>query len=153
MDLNGNGGVNPDAGAGFRRTKRTTTSTRIRLEDGSVVEIRSPGAEDGSQSPSLPEEGEVEEEVIEVRLTPEEPTTTTTTTQVNEKTEEEKQNKEKAPLDDEDDDDGLTVVPSWDGVQEGGKPLSRVERRQRIKAEIQRLSKGDAPVYYQRRLW
>ncbi|KAI1328648.1 hypothetical protein F5Y16DRAFT_398101 [Xylariaceae sp. FL0255] len=41
----------------------------------------------------------------------------------------------------------------WDGVQEGGKPLSSAERRRRIKAEIQRLSQGDAPVYYQRRLW
>lgn len=42
---------------------------------------------------------------------------------------------------------------SWDGVQEGGQPLTRAERRKRIKAEIQRLSQGDAPVYYQRRLW
>ncbi|KAI1816128.1 hypothetical protein GGS20DRAFT_539631 [Poronia punctata] len=41
----------------------------------------------------------------------------------------------------------------WDGVQEGGEPLSRAERRRRIKAEIQRLSRGDTPVYYQRRLW
>ncbi|KAI0402476.1 hypothetical protein F4802DRAFT_575933 [Xylaria palmicola] len=42
---------------------------------------------------------------------------------------------------------------AWDGVQEGGEPLSRIERRKRIKAEIQRLSQGDTPVYYQRRLW
>ncbi|KAI1343601.1 hypothetical protein F5Y15DRAFT_412382 [Xylariaceae sp. FL0016] len=43
---------------------------------------------------------------------------------------------------------------SWDGVQlEGEKPLSRAERRRRIKEEIQRLSQGESPVYYQRRLW
>jgi hypothetical protein len=36
---------------------------------------------------------------------------------------------------------------------EDGKPISRAERRRRIKAEIQRLSQGDEPVYYQRRLW
>jgi hypothetical protein len=42
---------------------------------------------------------------------------------------------------------------NWDGVQEGGEPLSRAERRRRIKAEIERLSKGDTPIYYQRRLW
>jgi hypothetical protein len=47
----------------------------------------------------------------------------------------------------------LKVKGSWDGVQEGGEPLSRAERRRRIKAEIQRLSQGDTPVYYQRRLW
>ncbi|KAI1261681.1 hypothetical protein F5Y18DRAFT_196977 [Xylariaceae sp. FL1019] len=40
----------------------------------------------------------------------------------------------------------------WDGVQEGGEPLTRLERRKRIKAEIERLSQGE-PVYYQRRLW
>ncbi|KAI0395616.1 hypothetical protein F5Y17DRAFT_189533 [Xylariaceae sp. FL0594] len=42
---------------------------------------------------------------------------------------------------------------SWDGIQEGGEPISRAERRRRIKAEIERLSKGNTPVYYQRRLW
>ncbi|KAI1351021.1 hypothetical protein F5Y01DRAFT_283818 [Xylaria sp. FL0043] len=51
------------------------------------------------------------------------------------------------------DDDALKVKPEWDGVQEGGEPLTRAERRRRIKAEIQRLSQGDTPVYYQRRLW
>ncbi len=37
--------------------------------------------------------------------------------------------------------------------EEEEKPISRAERRRRIKAEIQRLSQGDVPVYYQRRLW
>lgn len=33
------------------------------------------------------------------------------------------------------------------------KPVSRAERRRLIKEEIFRLSQGDEPVYYQRRLW
>lgn len=37
--------------------------------------------------------------------------------------------------------------------EEGKKPISRAERRRMIKEEIQRLSQGDQPIYYQRRLW
>lgn len=37
--------------------------------------------------------------------------------------------------------------------EEGKKLLSRAERRRLIKEEIQRLSQGDEPMYYQRRLW
>ncbi|KAK7972826.1 hypothetical protein PG996_007046 [Apiospora saccharicola] len=33
------------------------------------------------------------------------------------------------------------------------KPLSRAERRRRIKEDIRDLSQGEGPVYYQRRLW
>ncbi|ORY67634.1 uncharacterized protein BCR38DRAFT_338034 [Pseudomassariella vexata] len=33
------------------------------------------------------------------------------------------------------------------------KPESRAERRRRIKKEIQELSQGETPMYYQRRLW
>lgn len=33
------------------------------------------------------------------------------------------------------------------------KPVSRAERRQKIKEEIRRLSEGQERVYYQRRLW
>ena len=33
------------------------------------------------------------------------------------------------------------------------KPISRAERRRRIKEEIQRLSHINTPMYYQRRLW
>ncbi|KAI1099253.1 hypothetical protein F4804DRAFT_322398 [Jackrogersella minutella] len=33
------------------------------------------------------------------------------------------------------------------------KPMSRAERRQKIKEEIRKLSEGQQPVYYQRRLW
>ncbi|KAF3768691.1 hypothetical protein M406DRAFT_251469 [Cryphonectria parasitica EP155] len=35
----------------------------------------------------------------------------------------------------------------------GEKPISRAERRRLIKEEIQRLSQGEEPLYYQRRLW
>lgn len=37
--------------------------------------------------------------------------------------------------------------------EEEQKPISRAERRRLIKEEIQRLSQGDEPIYYQRRLW
>ncbi|TLD33799.1 hypothetical protein PspLS_01347 [Pyricularia sp. CBS 133598] len=42
-----------------------------------------------------------------------------------------------------------------DKLAAGGaqKPLSRVERRRKIKEDIQKLSQGESPVYYQRRLW
>lgn len=33
------------------------------------------------------------------------------------------------------------------------KPISRAERRRQIKEEIRRLSEGQEPVLYQRRLW
>jgi hypothetical protein len=33
------------------------------------------------------------------------------------------------------------------------KPISRAERRRKIREEIQRLARSDKPVYYQRRLW
>ncbi|KAI1631261.1 hypothetical protein F4809DRAFT_180554 [Biscogniauxia mediterranea] len=47
----------------------------------------------------------------------------------------------------------LEKQKTWDGVSEDGKPLSRAERRKRIKEEIRRLSQGETPGYYQRRLW
>ncbi|KAI1116705.1 hypothetical protein F5Y14DRAFT_52863 [Nemania sp. NC0429] len=146
-DLNGDVSPSPDASAGF-------TTKRIRLVDGSVVEIQSPVVADGSESGSGPEDGEV----VEVRLTPEE-----------EQSEKAQAQPDDADNDNDNDNDGdgdgdndndndhddgeLKVSSSWDGVQEGGKPISRAERRRLIKAEIQRLSRGDAPVYYQRRLW
>lgn len=40
-----------------------------------------------------------------------------------------------------------------DKENESPKPISRAERRRLIKEEIRRLSQGEAPVYYQRRLW
>ncbi|KAL8393389.1 hypothetical protein RB595_003238 [Gaeumannomyces hyphopodioides] len=43
------------------------------------------------------------------------------------------------------------VVLEADGKAQ--KPLSRVERRRRIKEDIRKLSQGESPVYYQRRLW
>ncbi len=43
-------------------------------------------------------------------------------------------------------------LPSPDGKAED-KPVSRAERRRRIKEEIHRLAMGDTPIYYQRRLY
>ncbi|KAI1154061.1 hypothetical protein F4825DRAFT_448852 [Nemania diffusa] len=140
-------------GRQLRRGKTTT----IRLEDGTRVEIQGSDVELAVDEPSPPESEvlpplEEEGEVVEVRLTPED-------------AEELGQEREalSPPLDDERGDDEERgegaegnveqAAAPWDGVQEGGKPLSRAERRRRIKAEIQRLSQGDTPVYYQRRLW
>lgn len=43
--------------------------------------------------------------------------------------------------------------PVDDGAEKDEKPISRAERRRLIKEEIQRLSQGETPIYYQRRLW
>lgn len=43
--------------------------------------------------------------------------------------------------------------PAATPEEEEQKPISRAERRRLIKEEIQRLSQGDEPIYYQRRLW
>ncbi|XXH02767.1 hypothetical protein Hte_009152 [Hypoxylon texense] len=40
-----------------------------------------------------------------------------------------------------------------DGAASTQKPMSRAERRRQIKEEIRKLSEGQEPVYYQRRLW
>lgn len=41
-----------------------------------------------------------------------------------------------------------------ENVEEGDqKPISRAERRRVIKEDIQKLSQGETPLYYQRRLW
>lgn len=49
------------------------------------------------------------------------------------------------------DTDAVRIEVEVDGKTQ--KPLSRVERRRRIKEEIRKLSQGETPVYYQRRLW
>ncbi|KAI1738192.1 hypothetical protein F4680DRAFT_467658 [Xylaria scruposa] len=119
------------------------TKTTIRLEDGTLVEIQNPYAELELDPSSQPQEGDV----IEVRPTPpdvdelaQKPLTPSEEDTVSEE-------------DGGDDDSALNIKGTWDGVQEGGETLSRAERRRRIKAEIQRLSQGDTPVYWQRRLW
>ena len=43
--------------------------------------------------------------------------------------------------------------PADDGSDSPQKPLSRAERRRRIKEEIMKLSQGEERGYYQRRLW
>lgn len=116
-----------------------------------MVEIQSHGGIDPSARAQAFARGEEEREengqVIEVRSTPSDA--------------EEYSAQEKTGREGADDDDGqgdgssldVKESSSWDGVQEGGVPLSRAERRKRIKAEIQRLAHADKPVYYQRRLW
>ncbi|KAI0188432.1 hypothetical protein EV127DRAFT_434054 [Xylaria flabelliformis] len=114
------------------------TKTTIRLEDGTLVEIENPHAELVIDPSSQPQE---EGEIIEVRPTlpdVDEPAQKPLTSSEEDGTE---------------DDSALDIKGTWDGVTEGGETLSRVERRRRIKAEIQRLSQGDTPVYWQRRLW
>lgn len=44
-------------------------------------------------------------------------------------------------------------APVDDEPDEPQKPMSRAERRRRIKEEIMRLSQGEERGYYQRRLW
>ncbi|KAJ3559798.1 hypothetical protein NPX13_g9486 [Xylaria arbuscula] len=115
--------------------KRTTT---IKLEDGTLVEIQS-----RQTDPELTPENSGPE-AIEVRPTVPEDAVVVPI---------QKQDEAEHSESDHEDGSPLNVKPAWDGVQEGGEPLSRAERRRRIKAEIQRLSRGDTPVYYQRRLW
>lgn len=50
--------------------------------------------------------------------------------------------------------DVVEEEPSSDGSDiDGAKPMSRAERRKKIKEDIQKLSQGETPIYYQRRLW
>ncbi|KAI0967752.1 hypothetical protein F4678DRAFT_444518 [Xylaria arbuscula] len=129
------------------------TKTTIRLEDGTLVEIQSrPDSDPNPESP--PPDLPSAPETIEVRPTIPE------VVEVLEQKPLIARSQDDGVADgseDEDDESAWKVNPSpnpsWDGVQEGGKPLTPVERRRRIKAEIQRLSRGDTPVYYQRRLW
>jgi hypothetical protein len=44
-----------------------------------------------------------------------------------------------------------STTANLDGKAE--KPISAAERRRRIKEELMKLSQGEKPVYYQRRLW
>ncbi|KAK6956355.1 hypothetical protein Daesc_001632 [Daldinia eschscholtzii] len=46
-----------------------------------------------------------------------------------------------------------TVVEKKKKEEPEEKPISRAERRRKIKEEIRRLSEGQERVYYQRRLW
>jgi hypothetical protein len=47
----------------------------------------------------------------------------------------------------------VTDPGAEDGPYEPQKPMSRAERRRRIKEEIMKLSQGEERGYYQRRLW
>lgn len=45
------------------------------------------------------------------------------------------------------------ATPAETPDDDGSKPMSRAERRRKIKEDIQKLSQGETPLYYQRRLW
>lgn len=53
--------------------------------------------------------------------------------------------------------DAVDQAETEDSIQTDEKireqPMSRAERRRRIKEEIRELSQGETPMYYQRRLW
>ncbi|KAI1504953.1 hypothetical protein F5X99DRAFT_331800 [Biscogniauxia marginata] len=114
------------------------------LDDGTKIALEIPGTDDEDDH----RQGEVEEDVIVVRPT------------IPEEVEGSEQKPIVAAAEDKDsgaaaaaDDTILEKQRTWDGVSEDGKQISRAERRRRIKEEIQRLSQGETPVYYQRRLW
>jgi len=48
---------------------------------------------------------------------------------------------------------GKGKASAGDGPDQPQKPMSRAERRRRIKEEIMKLSQGEERGYYQRRLW
>ncbi|KAI1178930.1 hypothetical protein F4777DRAFT_40891 [Nemania sp. FL0916] len=132
--------------------RRTTT---VRLTDGSVVRIQpDDNAVAENELDASSDDTERGEDVVEIRPTlPDEDENELVAAQkplVQERPRSEDEDREG---DSNGDGDGLSVGAAWDGVQENGETLSRAERRRRIKAEIQRLSHGDTPVYYQRRLW
>ncbi|TGJ78554.1 hypothetical protein E0Z10_g10204, partial [Xylaria hypoxylon] len=105
------------------------TKTTIRLEDGTLVEIQSPGADDPPPMPETIEVRPTVPDIEEPELKPIVPPS-----------------RDDASDGEDEDDSALEIKGPWDGVQGGGETLTRVERRKRIKAEIQRLSQGDAPV-------
>ncbi|KAH8662088.1 hypothetical protein BX600DRAFT_437511 [Xylariales sp. PMI_506] len=113
------------------RFKQQTTE----LEDGTVVEIDNGGASSGGEAPT-------DEIVVEVRPTiPEEKSVQQPMAVIGE----ERRN--------EADDDVKQAIQDQAADTKAEKPLSRAERRRKIKQEIMELSQGESPVYYQRRLW
>jgi hypothetical protein len=111
------------------RFKKSTTE----LEDGSIIEI---GDEDLIANDERQRKQQKEEVVIEIRPTVPEDTGAGAV---------------QRPLAEEKADSRQEI----DDKATGGRkePESRAERRRRIKQEIQELSQGEGPMYYQRRLW
>lgn len=123
------------------RFKGSTTE----LEDGTVINI------DEQDAPSGNEKQQRGDFVIEVRPTvpegaPQKPLTIATEERP---TPHEAEHKE----DDLKMQDGREEPKKQKKQKKEAEPLSRAERRRRIKAEIQELSQGESPMYYQRRLW
>ncbi|KAK6072707.1 hypothetical protein SCUP234_02895 [Seiridium cupressi] len=115
------------------RFKKSTTE----LEDGTVIDIDEQEAPSGDAMQQ--KKGDF---VIEIR--PSVPEEVVQKPLAAEKKEEGKGSKETA-----------AESAKEDARQQGNEeqPMSRAERRRRIKEEIMELSQGETPVYYQRRLW
>ncbi|CAN8100418.1 unnamed protein product [Discula destructiva] len=58
-----------------------------------------------------------------------------------------------APWEIRSEEDAVEETEAGSPEVDGSKPMSRAERRRKIKEEIQKLSQGETPLYYQRRLW
>ncbi|KAI1392092.1 uncharacterized protein F4822DRAFT_389610 [Hypoxylon trugodes] len=111
------------------RFKRSTTE----LEDGTVVDVDDPRL--GNRRRKLRIEQEDNDDIIVVRPTfPDE------------------KPKQRKPHNQEKNDVDVETPKNGEDMN-NQKPISRAERRQKIKEEIRRLSEGKERVYYQRRLW
>ncbi|KAF2999535.1 hypothetical protein E8E14_004611 [Neopestalotiopsis sp. 37M] len=117
------------------RFKQSTTE----LEDGTVINIETQEDDAPSGNAAQLKKGDF---VIEVRPSvPED--ATQRPLQQDEKTRSDPKPDENAKKTDD--------APKPAEVEE--EPMSRAERRRRIKEEIRELSQGETPLYYQRRLW
>lgn len=117
------------------RFKQSTTE----LEDGTVINIETQEDDAPSGNAAQLKKGDF---VIEVRPSvPED--ATQRPLQQDEKTRSDPKPDESAKKADD--------APKQAEVEE--EPMSRAERRRRIKEEIRELSQGETPLYYQRRLW
>lgn len=116
-----------------RPTKVQTRPTYMNQEDNVVVEIK----------PTLPEGVESQQKVLA-----EDNTDAAQQQQPPPQIQERPQPK---PWEDRNEGPEEHYVPHPD--DETKKPVSRAERRRLIKEEIMKLSQGETPVYYQRRLW
>ncbi|KAK6189297.1 R8 protein [Pestalotiopsis sp. IQ-011] len=129
------------------RFKQSTTE----LEDGTVVNIEVHDAPSGNAAQQ--KKGDF---VVEVRPSVPEDASQRPLLEVKGRSEAEDSLSEKdsASEDDTSEDDTKkqdTEKPAENKDEE--EPMSRAERRRRIKEEIRELSQGETPMYYQRRLW
>ncbi|KAI5925821.1 hypothetical protein F4810DRAFT_708333 [Camillea tinctor] len=116
------------------------------LDDGTKIALDIPGTDGGAE-----EEAAGDENVVVVRPTVPEEAGTPDQKPIVGTADEEIAGDDDAPASGDPAPEEKQKV--WDGVSEDGKPLSRAERRKRIKEEIRRLAQPETPGYYQRRLW